>query len=258
MLCKSSKSFFVLFLVSALTLFSCRTTREFVFEKDTSLNGFEFFSGETENKRATWHCIKIDLDTPQLDIDLIPSTNEVALYSVKKTAKQRGAKAAINTTPFRNKEDNSLVGVTKLANKEITPPQKKYAALGFTESPLRARILNTQSSELLEPCFIATGGFYVILEQEKILPFSNIKRSRSAAGISENGRYLYLFATTPKFNLKDYEGMTYEETAELLKSLGSTDALQFDGGHSTSLYFNGKELEKPLFQRKVPALLLIK
>lgn len=255
---KSSKLIFLLFLICIVTFWSCKTTGEIVSEKSSSISGIELFSGNTENKKATWHCIKIDLDNPQIDIELIPSSTDVNLYSVKKIAKQAGAIAAINTTPFRNELDNSLVGVTKIGGTEITPPVQNYAALGFTQRPLRAHILSSQSPNELEKYPAAAGGFYVILNKGEILQFSNIKRSRAAAGISDDGRYLYLFATTPRFSLKDYDGMTYPETATLLKTLGCSDALQFDGGHSTSLYFNGKELEKPLFQRKVPALLIIK
>jgi len=251
------KSIFLFLLIGVLFLSACATTS--TTNKETSVSqGFTVMQGETSNKQATWHCIKIDLDTPGLEVMLVPESEGYKSAYISTTAKKHKAKVAITTTPFDMSNNDTLVGITKINGKEITPPVEHYAALCFTQNPLRAHIVNSQTAENLEKYPTAAGGFYTVLDKGTALSFQDIKRSRSAAGISEDGRFLYIFATTPKFNLRDLDGMTYSECAILLKELGCYSAMQFDGGHSTGLYFINKQLEIPFLQRKVPAVLIIK
>ena len=79
-----------------------------------------------------------------------------------------------------------------------------------------------------------------------------------SVGISHNVRYLYLLAVSPVFSPTDRNGLCYEECALILKSLGCTDAMQFDGGHYSGLFAAGKYLERSMFARKIPAALGIK
>ena len=99
----------------------------------------------------------------------------------------------------------------------------------------------------------AIGGFYVILQDGQLLEFAQTRRSRTACGTDDTGSTLYLFAVTPDFSLTDRNGLSYPECAAIMQQLGCTNAMQFDGGHSTSMVVNGKNVRAPLFQRKVPA-----
>ena len=57
---------------------------------------------------------------------------------------------------------------------------------------------------------------------------------RTAAGVSEDGRFLHLVAIDGR--LPGYsEGATLSETAELMLALGAFDALNLDGGGSTTM-----------------------
>lgn len=253
---KRNKLSFLFLLIILLALASCKTTSSFTIEQLSPWETFEITSGENESKTATWHCIKIDLDTPNLEIQLIPENQDYKSEYIETFAKKYKALIAINTTPFT--KDKKILGITKNNNSIISAPIEKYSALCFSTVPLRAHILENQKSSDLEKFDIATGGFFTILKDGNILSYKKNKHSRAAAGISHDGRYLYLFATTPKSKLFDKDGMTYEECAIILKQEGCTDALQFDGGHSTGLYFNSKILEKPKFQRKVPSVIVIK
>lgn len=248
------KSFPLLLLICLFAFSGCKTNSVL----DTTSTDFELFQGETPDKKATWHCIKIDLENPQLQIQIIPETEQCKSDYLKNIARKNNAKVAINTTPFTFDTESPLVGITKVNGKTISSAVERYSALCFTSRPLTAHIIKNQTAADLEQYPCAIGGFFTILENRQIQTFEKIKRSRSAAGLSHNGRYLYLFATTPKFSLRDNNGMTYEECASLLLELGCTDAMQFDGGRSTGLYYNGVELEKPLLQRKVPAIIIIK
>ena len=56
-------------------------------------------------------------------------------------------------------------------------------------------------------------------------------------------------------------GTTLTETAQILKDLGSVEAINLDGGGSSCLLINGKETIKPsdpTGQRPIPAVFFVK
>ena len=86
------------------------------------------------------------------------------------------------------------------------------------------------------------GGFFEILKDDKEVEFSYSSRnSRTAAGISSDGKTLFLLVVEgERKNLS--RGLSYGECAKILKSAGSSDALEFDGGSSSSLFIEGKNV----------------
>lgn len=259
----------LLFFITSFLLISCQTTKPY--EKTTNTidpspctiqwtnisPGIQTTDSKITSRKVTWYCAKIDLDTPNLQIIISPEENSSHnLFSLKKFAKKNKTIVAINTTPFDLGNTNAPVGIIINKNTLISPPVDKYSALYFlknNKNQLRAFIANSQTEIPLSETDYAIGGFYTILENSKIHNFEKTYRSRSACGISHDGRFLYLFSATPSFSLNDQNGLTYEECAQILKSLGCEKAMQFDGGHSTGLCINGKLVESPLFQRKIPA-----
>jgi exopolysaccharide biosynthesis protein len=89
----------------------------------------------------------------------------------------------------------------------------------------------------------AVGGFYRILEHGELAPrVQNMSDSagakrprhpRSAAGISSDGRFLYLLVIDGR-QIKSVGG-TEAETALILRALGAYDAINFDGGGSSAM-----------------------
>ena len=238
--------------------------------KDTanqSVSGFYMCSARIETAGVSWHCVKIDLDTPGLDYLSYPQKNNVGKnYNVRELAKKHNALVAFNTTPFDLKGKAFIpVGISQYKNQLIKEPEAAYCALSLyktkTQPQLRAKIYKTQS-EILSGTFYDDGetsfygGFFSIMEDGKIKEFEKNRRSRVGIGISDCGRFLYILVATPVFSLTDKNGLNYEECAAILKKLGCTDAMQFDGGHSSALVVNGKDVEKPFLQRKVPTVLL--
>jgi exopolysaccharide biosynthesis protein len=114
--------------------------------------------------------------------------------------------------------------------------------------------MKNQTEEEVSKCEFAFGGFYEILNHKTIYQFEKYKRSRTAVGISHNGRFLYCFATAGIACPTGRNGLNFEECALILQHLGCTQAMEFDGGHSTGLVLNKKNLIRPNLQRKVPAL----
>ena len=79
--------------------------------------------------------------------------------------------------------------------------------------------------------------------EEKILTLS---AARSAVGVLPNRQVVFL--TT--------RSATISQLATIMKELGATDAMNFDGGASSGLYYNGKYITTP--GRNIPVTLLVK
>jgi len=261
-----------------LTFSSCSTTNFLVKEKITNPEvfstehllpskiiwkkiheGIEETDFSIRKLGVTWHCIKIDLDTEGLSLIYEPHKENLGkIFKVKDVVKENNAFAAINSSPFDLGNTFYPVGITKYEGQIISPAEERYCALCFSkdeDNHFRAHIIDSQTKEALKDFPYAFGGFYTIFSEGKIRSFAKNKRSRVGAGLSDDGRILYLMVTTPKFHLTDRNGLNYEECALIFKELGCTSAMQFDGGHSSSLVVQGKDLEKPFLQRKVPTIL---
>lgn len=89
----------------------------------------------------------------------------------------------------------------------------------------------------------AVGGFPVLVGDSAVLPdldsaggagFGPVRHPRTAMGLASGGRRL-LLVTVDGRQLPYSDGMTLRELAELLRSFGATEALNLDGGGSTTL-----------------------
>ena len=85
--------------------------------------------------------------------------------------------------------------------------------------------------------YISVPGFAVILDNGTITPWAADDKSvhpRTGYGLSKDRRYLYFIVVDGR--QKDYSiGATTGEIAQLLKEYGAEDALNMDGGGSTTL-----------------------
>lgn len=87
----------------------------------------------------------------------------------------------------------------------------------------------------------AVGGRPVLLRRGVIVPgvdsggaFATARHPRTAIGIGREGTRL-LFVTIDGRQRPYSDGMTLRETAELMRALGSADAINLDGGGSTTM-----------------------
>ena len=217
-------------------------------------SGYEITNQKISGLGVSWTCVKIDLSQ---QIAGPASALSEKPFSVKSFAQSNKLTVAINTTPFaKNGSKVQAEGIIKQDGQTLCEPLEKYSALAFSfddDGTLYCSIHENQKSEQIDNYSYAYGGFFVILKDGLVQEFSDIKRSRTACGTDDDGRWLYLFAVTPDFSLTDRNGLSYSECALILKELGCTQAMQFDGGHSTSMIVNGKSKQSPLFQRKIAA-----
>lgn len=79
--------------------------------------------------------------------------------------------------------------------------------------------------------------------EEPTTSFVSDRHPRTAVGVRSNGAWLFVVVDgrQPKVS----KGMTLAELAALMKSLGCSDALNLDGGGSTTLYLRGRVVNSP-------------
>jgi hypothetical protein len=111
------------------------------------------------------------------------------------------------------------------------------------------------------------GGFPLLLQNgEPVLDrvtdlrpgFSETRHPRTAIGMLSDGRVILLTVDgrQPGYS----EGMTLRELTDLLRALGATDAINMDGGGSTTLVIRGEVVNRPsdaAGERPVANMLLV-
>lgn len=212
------------------------------------INSFaECFSFESRELPVRWHLVKVSLDSPGLKIAAFPSKmSEVNSGTTgKKFAGDSGCFVSVNTTPFKGKflSSRKLVGIHKVQDEIFSRPVPGYAALVFKTQPdgsLRAFACSQSEEKILADGDFAFGGFFTILKDGQPVEFSYSSRnSRTAAGISSDGKKLFLLAVEGERRKKS-RGLSYGECAGIMLFAGAADSIQFDGGGSTSLFIEGK------------------
>ncbi|NLP17764.1 MAG: phosphodiester glycosidase family protein, partial [Firmicutes bacterium] len=100
---------------------------------------------------------------------------------------------------------------------------------------------------------VALGGGAILLREGKIVSGGHDvpgRHPRSAAGVSADGKTLYLVAVDGRQD--ESRGLTQEELARVLLNLGAAEAINFDGGGSTTLISRPLGFEQPVV-KNVPS-----
>ena len=217
----------------------------------TFADGINYFHGKTISPRLEFYALQIDLSAPNLEIVTRAgraNSDNVQSTKVSSFVRDNNLVAGINATPFNitsSKEGLPLIntGVVISGSKLLAPINPRYDALVFYTNGAAA-IVNQSSIGAAENIKNAVGGFYQVLVDgdaaERTLNLGS-RHPRSAAGVSANGEYLYLLVIDGR--RAGSAGATERETAYLLRSLGSWNGINFDGGGSSALalrYPDGK------------------
>ena len=217
-------------------------------------SGLAYYAGRVSRPRLEFNALRVDLSHPELRILTAGGGGGSAggqFLSVKVSTfvRSNNLAAGINALPFdpvsgREGEPRTNAGIVITGGVMVSPPHARFDALVFYADG-SAAIISQSAIQSAEHISNAVGGFYRILENGELAPRaldSNARRHpRSAAGISPDGRYLYLLVIDGR-RLGSVGG-TEAETALLLRSLGASEGINFDGGGSTALalrYAGGK------------------
>ena len=200
------------------------------------------------------HIVKIDLLNPAVSV----ITSEPALFknsrgcirgeTTRNFALRHNTIVAFNAAPFKTRSllfsmYRTIVGIHITDFIRMSMPNKRYGALLFCADKT-ARIIDSQTEDLLSADIRhAVGGFWTILRNGTVLPQKLHRRdSRTAVGLADNGKTLFVVAVEGE-NKRKSQGLSFEETAKLMQELGADDAIQLDGGSSSTLILqeNGEQ-----------------
>ncbi len=94
------------------------------------------------------------------------------------------------------------------------------------------------------PWLVRQGHTYVDMRSQHFSANSlGIREPRSAAGITKQGRLLLVTVDGRRPHVS--AGMTLYELAQLMRNLGSVDAMNLDGGSSTQMAIYGQTVNRP-------------
>jgi hypothetical protein len=210
----------------------------------TFADNIDFFHAKTLDPQLEFWALKVDLNSPNTQIVVkggAPSNDSGTLSTkVSGFVRDNDLLAGINTVPFdivTSKEGQPIknMGVVISGGKLIAPANKNYDALVFYKDG-KAAIVSQSSLQSTENIENAAGGFHKILADGQPAERTQTREDRhprSAAGISADGSYLYLLVIDGR--RAGSVGSTEKETALILRSLGSWEGINFDGGGSSAL-----------------------
>jgi hypothetical protein len=257
--CRCSFGSWLIFSTLLLTFFSCTSISPVNSAKDNPYlfitveniqpqwqgyaNGINYFYGKVSSPTLGFWALKIDLSAQEIDIVVKGGAHiENQTLSTKVSGFVRGNDllVGINAVPFdiaSSKEGIKIqnMGIVISGGEIIAPVNPNYDALVFYKDG-KAAIVNQSKIHSVENIENAAGGFHQILiggEPAQRTHNGKARHPRSAAGISQDGKYLYLAVIDGRRG--GSIGATEKETALFLRSLGSWEGINFDGGGSSAL-----------------------
>lgn len=184
--------------------------------------------------------VRVDLQAPGVEFLVTPSNGDEPGDTGGQKATtflaEHGCQLAINASPFSpvgeiEGESRDVLGLSVSRGDVYSRSHGGNGALLITEDN-RATIARPPFDT--EGVHNAVGGFGLLLEDGVIVAGGEERHPRTAVGVSEDGRYLYLLiidGRQPGYSV----GTTTGETAAILKELGAFQGLNLDGGGSTIL-----------------------
>lgn len=268
------------------TLFSGKQTKAFCLVYDNKLNRFEFkptlsatakkpsefFSQETG---ITYACINGGYFGGNSSYSLVKFNNTVLSPNIKVVNRTYNG-TSIPYYPTRaafGMSSSSIPSVTWVYNigagndNIYSYPSPSPNAEGTAPQPLPdasfpagGTVWSAVSAIGGSPMLIKDGSINISDVQELININNTTSRPRSAIGYDANG-IIMLLAVEGDNPAAGYNGLSLLETANMLKNLGCTNAINLDGGGSTSLVVANRLTVRPGdngVERPVVSALLIK
>jgi hypothetical protein len=199
------------------------------------------------------HYVRVDLTDPSVSVGVFPCGNDpdgpgpwqTTLATVRTVAQREHLDVAVNGNLFSTRSTISLLGRT-------TPyfPGNWANAVGWAMSdgrlwsaqPAEASLIVDSSGRIHVGHFeripdnarqIVSGSTLLVAAGRNIAPRSDIT-PRTAAGVDRDGRFLMLLVVDgrrPAYSA----GLSFPELADEMIRLGCSDALNLDGGGSSTL-----------------------
>ena len=213
--------------------------------------GIELGFGESPMGRAGMQkiaALRVHLDEPGIALHVTEGNGEEPLETTAETTlaflERTGLSVAVNAHFFKpccesKPEPKDLSGLLYFEGDLISPPER----VGTIGGALLVLGLDHRAAivEALEPpdyssVRLALAGSHVLVRSGQLAVEDNERTEshpRTAVGVSDGGRTLYL-VTIDGRQIGWSNGATLRETAAWLRFLGAEDALNLDGGGSTT------------------------
>jgi hypothetical protein len=189
--------------------------------------------------------MRIDLQASGIDFLVTPSNGaapkDVGARSTSEFLAEFKCQVAINGSVFDAYAENrgdpmDVLGLSLSRGDRYSPPNRWDALLIGADH--RARI--ARSPVNIRNAFNGLSGYYALLVDGENRGGMADLHPRTAVGVSRDGHSLLLMTADgrqPGYS----EGLTTAETAEWMRKLGAWNALNLDGGGSTTLVMQGLE-----------------
>jgi len=186
------------------------------------------------------YAVRIALKEPNIRFLVTPSNGPEPLdTNGRKTStflKEFRCQLAVNASPFSPVQEvegtpRDILGLSVSKGVAYSKARGDHAALLIAK---HNKVTISRPPFELKGVYNAVCGFFLLLEKGRNVGTDGERHPRTAAGVSQDGRFLYLLVIDGRQG--DYSvGTTTAETAEWIQQLGAYDALNLDGGGSTSL-----------------------
>lgn len=186
------------------------------------------------------HAVRIDLTAPGIRFLATPSNGdrpkETDSMKVSTFLVKNQCQVAVNGSPFApvtnvEGDPQDVVGLSVSDGDGYSKQHPNFASLVISRNN-RVQIIEPPAD--VSAAHNAVGGFGVLLRNGENVGADDARHPRTAAGVSEDGRYLFLLVIDGR--QPDYSmGATTRETGEWLRHIGAYSGLNLDGGGSTAL-----------------------
>lgn len=139
-----------------------------------------------------------------------------------------------------NQEPNSVIPMDKLVLSLGTALARKIK----NTEPGTAISLSFQTRSDLKDVDIAIGGGPVLIRDTKVQKFTGLKPRHPRTAIGFNDRSFFILAVDGR-QMDLSIGMTLPELADFMYKLGCTEAMNLDGGGSTTFWLDDKVMNSP-------------
>ncbi len=218
------------------------------------------YKGVTYDRKVTFsprplmiHVITIDTHASGLRFLVTPpddkvSENPLKARTTSQFMQEFGVQIAINGDGFYPWWSHSLADYYPHVGDPVHPRGfaasrgKIYWTSNEQVPTLYISSRNSFSFDAPAKPYNAISGEYMLVAGGTSMPNLDNKtlHPRSAIGFSRNGRYVYLVVVDGRQPFYS-EGMTIQELANLMISLGAQDAMNLDGGGSSTLVVQGTD-----------------
>jgi len=202
------------------------------------------------------NALRVHLKEPGIEFLVTPSNGETPLDTTgTRTStflRTYKCQVAVNASPFapvvqKEQTPEDVLGLSMSRGDRYSPANDTYGTLLIAKDNkawVATPPINTKKA------YNAVGGFRLLLKDGKNVATNDVRHPRTAAGVSQDGRFLYLIVIDGRE--KGYsEGATTAETAEWMGSFGAWNALNLDGGGSSAMVIadghgGAKVLNRPI------------